>query len=47
MSKYNCKEANKYLLLDKSTLVTDFDTRQEYILLRNLEYLLINIFNDL
>ena len=47
MSKYNCKEANEYSLSDKSTLATDFGTGQEYILLRNLEYLLIDISDDL
>ena len=47
MSKYNCKEANEYSLLDKSTLATDFGTRQEYISLRNLEYSSMNISDDL
>ena len=47
MSKYNCKEANEHSLSDKSTLATDFGTRQEYISLRNLEYLSIDISDDL
>ena len=47
ISKYNYKKANEHLLLNKSTLVTDFDTRQEYISLRNLEYSLIDISDDL
>ena len=47
MSKYNCKEANEHSLSDKSTLVTDFGTGQEYISLRNLEYSLIDISDDL
>ena len=47
MSKYNCKEANEHSLSDKSTLATDFGTKQEYISLRNLEYSLMNISDDL